>query len=244
MHYVEYCKAHGVPQTSPSATDDFYEEFNQIAMNRPTVLANIEQMPIKKLSKFHEATRRCVDVLLSCLGILFAAIPVLAIAIAIKIDSPGPVFYRQTRVGKRGRVFQIVKFRTMWHNAESTTGPVWTTTEDPRLTYVGTFLRKVRLDELPQLLNILKGDMAFVGPRPERPEFVYWFTRYMPAFDRRHDVTPGLTGFAQLRNGYDTSAYSVYRKLRWDTQYMRRRGLTKDLGVIYRTVIAVLKGEV
>ena len=172
-----------------------------------------------------------------------SAIPFLAIAIAIKIDSPCPIFYRQKRVGRGGSVFQMIKFRTMRHDAESATGAVWSADPDPRVTRVGAFLRELRLDELPQLLNIFKGEMTFVGPRPERPEFVYLFVQYMPAFDRRHDVKPGIAGMAQLMNSYDYSAKSIYRKLRWDAQYMRKKCLSTDFCILYRTVIAVLKGE-
>jgi lipopolysaccharide/colanic/teichoic acid biosynthesis glycosyltransferase len=244
MNYKEYCKVRGVQRASPFATSDFYEELYQIAVSRCTVLDDIEQMSVRKLSIFYRILQRGIDLLLSGFGLLIGAVPLLAIAIAVKIDSKGPVFYLQTRVGKNGEVFQMIKFRTMSDNAERTTGPVWAADQDPRLTFVGTFLRRTRLDELPQLFNILKGDMTFVGPRPERPEFVYQFVQYIPAFDRRHDVKPGMAGFAQLRNGYDTSARSVYRKLRWDAQYMRNRCVTTDFCTLYRTVIAVLRGRV
>ena len=207
MHYTEYCKARGIHQASPFATYDFYKKLHQIAISRSAALADIEQMSIKKLSKLYEFVQRCLDILLSCMGTFIGVIPSLVIAIAIKIDSPGPVFYRQTRVGKSGKIFQMIKFRTMCHNAESMTGPVWTATQDARLTRVGPFLRKARLDELPQLFNILKGEMTFVGPRPERPEFVYWFIRYLPAFDRRHvRFGPERLRFLKLlRSAYDIS---------------------------------------
>ena len=133
----------------------------------------------------------------------------------------------------------------MKDKAERLTGPVWAAANrDPRLTHVGLFLRKVRLDELPNLFNILKGDMRLVGPRPERPEFVYWFIQYMPAFDRRHEIKPGITGLAQLRNGYDTSPESVYRKLRWDIQYIKRKCLRTDFWIVCHTLIAILQGRV
>ena len=141
-------------------------------------------------------------------------------------------------------MFHMLKFRTMKPDAEQMTGPVWATKHDPRFTRVGAVLRRVRLDEIPQLFNILKGEMTFVGPRPERPEFVYWFIKCMPAFGRRHDVKPGIAGFAQLKSGYDNSAMSVYRKVRWDAQYLRKKGLTKDFWILYRAVIAVLRGQV
>ena len=243
MHYIDYCKNLGMHQGPPPAADNLYHGLNRIGMNRRTVLLDIEQMPVR-VSKLGDAVQRCLDILVSCFGILVGAIPSLVIAIAIKIDSPGPVFYAQKRVGKKGKVFQMIKFRTMCENAESGTGPVWALKEDPRVTRVGTVLRKLRLDEVPQLFNILKGDMTLVGPRPERPELVYQFTQYMPAFDRRHDVKPGIAGIAQMMNGYDSSSQSVYRKLRWDSLYIRKRCLTVDFCVLYRTILAVLKGKV
>jgi lipopolysaccharide/colanic/teichoic acid biosynthesis glycosyltransferase len=188
--------------------------------------------------------QRVADIFLSGLGLITGAIPFLVIAIAIKIDSAGPVLYRQARVGKGGKVFQMFKFRTMYNDAERMTGPVWAAAQDPRSTRVGALLRRLRLDELPQLFNILMGDMTFVGPRPERPEFVYHFIRYMPAFDRRHEVKPGVTGLAQMKNGYDDSAMSIYKKIRWDMQYLKKRCMTMDLYVLRRTVVLVLKGEI
>ena len=244
MHYTEYCQAQSRHQGAPLENHDFYQEFNQLVKNRSTVLADIQQVSVNSIPKYFEVVQRCFDVLLSCLGLVIGAIPFLTIAIAIKIDSAGAVFYRQKRVGKGGKVFQMIKFRTMRQDAERMTGAVWSGDNDPRVTRVGAFLRKVRLDEMPQLFNILKGQMTFVGPRPERPEFVYQFIQYMPAFDRRHDVKPGIAGLAQMMNGYDNSSHSIYRKLRWDAEYMRRKCLMMDFFIFYRTVRAVLKGTV
>ncbi|MBI1926493.1 sugar transferase [Candidatus Poribacteria bacterium] len=244
MHYKEYCKARYVHQSSPLVDRDFYQDLNKIAMRRHTVLTDLECLPFKESSGFGAAAERCLDILLSLSGLLVCIIPFLVIAIAIKIDSPGPVFYRQARVGKQGKIFYIIKFRTMNVNAERRTGPVWAAVGDPRLTRVGAFLRKMRLDELPNFFNILKGDMRLIGPRPERPEFVYWFVRYMRAFDRRHDVKPGIAGLAQLKNGYDTSAMSVYRKVRWDIEYIKRKNLRMDVWIIFHTLVAVLRGRI
>ena len=216
---------------------------NQIALSYPTVLAEIEQMSIKHIPSVYQTIQRCIDTLLSCIGMLIGIIPFLAIAIAIKIDSRGPVFYRQKQVGKGGTVFQTIKFRTMRQDTECLVGAVWSVQADPRVTRVGAFLRKTRLDEMPQLFNILMGEMAFVGPRPERPKLVCQFTKYMPAFDRRHDVKHGIAGIVQLKNGYDTSSQSIYRKLRWDAQYLRNKCLTTDYRILYRTVMAVLRGK-
>jgi len=216
MHYQQYCKAQSMYHTSPLARCDFYRDLGDIAIKYSTVLSEIEQMRFEHRSMLYEVVARGLDIFLSLLGLISCVLPFLGIGLAIKINSPGPVFYRQRRVGKKGQIFQIFKFRTMFTEAESKTGPVWAVSGDPRQTHVGAFLRRTKLDELPQLFNVLKGELTFVGPRPERPEFVYEFVKYMPAFDRRHDVKPGITGLAQLRNGYDASAVHVYRKLRWD----------------------------
>jgi lipopolysaccharide/colanic/teichoic acid biosynthesis glycosyltransferase len=241
MHYKEFIKAQGEPLEKPMADLNFYEDLRRIAKRRPTVLEEIERLAFRAPTAFDAGLSRMLDILLGVLGVIVCAIPVCLIGIAIFIDSPGPIFYFQRRVGKDGRVFWMVKFRTMFFNAEKTTGPIWATEKDPRVTRVGAFLRQSHLDEIPQLFNILKGDMAFVGPRPERPEFVYWFTQFMPAFDRRHAVKPGITGVAQLRNGYDNSARSVYRKLRWDVYYIKKKSLQTDLHILWRTVIPVFR---
>ena len=244
MHYTEYCRTQIAHQGSPVGNEDFFQGLRQIAESRSAVLTDIKQQPVKLLPKHYERIQRCLDILLSCVGLVLGAIPFLVIAIAIKLDSAGSVFYRQKRVGKGGKVFEIIKFRTMRQDAESMTGAVWSAQHDPRITRLGVFLRKVRFDEMPQLFNILKGEMTFVGPRPERPEFVYRFIQYLPAFDRRHDVKPGIAGLAQMMNGYDNSSDSVYRKLRWDAEYMRRKCLVTDFFIFYRTVMAVVKGTV
>ena len=244
MHYTAYCKTQKAHQGAPFQANDFYRGLKRIAESRSTVLTNIRQMSVNPIPTFLKGVQRCLDMVLSGLGLIVGAIPFVVIAMVISIDSKGPVFYRQKRVGKGGNVFQMIKFRTMRQDAERTTGAVWCGDNDPRVTRVGAFLRKVRLDEMPQLVNILKGEMTFVGPRPERPEFVYRFIQYLPAFDRRHDVKPGIAGLAQMMNGYDTSSESVYRKLRWDAEYMRRKCLMTDVFIFYRTVMAVLKGSV
>lgn len=244
MNYNEYCKSQDFYKMFPSINSNLFLDLDDIAIKRSAVLHEIQQMSFKSMSKLNTAVTRGTDILLSTFGLFISVIPFLLISIAIKIDSAGPIFYGQKRVGKQGKIFRILKFRTMRVDAERGTGPIWATTDDPRRTVVGIFLRRTRLDELPNLLNILKGEMTFIGPRPERPEFVYQFVKSMPAFDRRHEAKPGLTGLAQLKNGYDDSATSVYRKLRWDAYYLKNKCFLFDLSLLYRTVFSVLRGEV
>jgi len=244
MYYEDYCRTNSIETAAPLGTGDFYAQLQRIAKRRSRALQEIAQMTTKEEPFFSAVFQRGLDIVLSLLGMCVGALPFLIIAIAIKLDSRGSVFYCQTRVGRGGQLFEMVKFRTMRQDAESNTGPVWAAKHDPRLTYVGAFLREYRFDELPQLINILLGEMTFVGPRPERPEFVYRFIQCMPAFERRHDVKPGIAGLAQLYNGYDSSPMSIYKKLRWDAVYIRKKSLTFDCVVLYRTVMAVLRGKI
>jgi lipopolysaccharide/colanic/teichoic acid biosynthesis glycosyltransferase len=157
-------------------------------------------------------------------------------ALAIKLDSRGPVFYRQQRLGRGGRVFMIVKLRSMRVNAEVGSGPQWATARDPRVTRVGRFLRKTRLDEVPQLFNVLTGQMSVVGPRPERPVFVEMLAREIPFYRSRLVVKPGLTGWAQVCYPYGSSTEDALRKLQYDLYYIRHQSLMRDLLIMVRTV--------
>lgn len=177
--------------------------------------------------------KRLVDAALAALGLL-VGLPVMAVmAVAIKLESPGPVFFVQERVTENGRFFGLIKFRTMARDAEKLTGPTLATRDDPRVTRVGRFLRACRLDELPQLINILKGDMSLVGPRPERPFFVEQFAKQIPNYAQRHKVKPGLTGLAQVEGKYSTSAHD---KLRYDLLYSRHHSPLMDLRILLQTV--------
>jgi len=164
--------------------------------------------------------------------------PVIALcALIIKLTSRGPVLYRQERVGERGRLFKMLKLRTMHVNAESCTGPMWSPGEnDPRVTTFGRFLRKTHLDELPQLLNVLRGEMSLVGPRPERPYFVEQLRKAVPDYERRLSVKPGITGLAQVRSGYDRTIRDVRRKVKLDSMYIRRMCWWVDFVVMARTL--------
>lgn len=186
--------------------------------------------------------KRPVDVILAAFGLLLGAPLMLAVALLVRLTSPGPIIYKQVRVGRYGRLFWIYKFRTMRSDAE-TDGAVWAKRGDSRITPVGKFLRKTRFDELPQLWNILIGDMSLVGPRPERPEFVEELRRHVPHYDLRHLVQPGLTGWAQVRFRYGASIADSQRKLAFDLYYVRHCNLAFDAAIWLRTLAAMAKGS-
>ncbi|HVS38132.1 MAG TPA: sugar transferase [Gemmataceae bacterium] len=173
---------------------------------------------------------------LAALALGFAALPVIALsALVVKLTSRGPAFYTQTRVGRGGKHFTIYKIRTMIHNCESLTGPRWSIPGDPRVTRFGWFLRITHLDELPQLLNVLRGDMSLIGPRPERPEFIPELERSLPAYGQRLTVRPGVTGLAQVQLPADTDLASVRRKLAHDLYYVRHVNPWLDLRLLLCT---------
>jgi exopolysaccharide biosynthesis polyprenyl glycosylphosphotransferase len=187
--------------------------------------------------------KRAVGAALSALA-LAALAPFLAlVAAAIKLDSRGPVLFRQERTGERGRTFLLYKFRTMREDAEAQTGPVWAQANDPRVTRLGRLLRKTRIDELPQLFNVLRGDMSFVGPRPERPAFVKLLAERIPFYDERHRVKPGITGWAQINYRYGASIEDTERKLRYDLFYIRNFSPLLDLDIVIGTLRVMLAGS-
>ncbi|MDM7925130.1 MAG: undecaprenyl-phosphate glucose phosphotransferase [bacterium] len=195
------------------------------------------------ISPWERRVKRLLDFGFSLLA-LTAALPVcLLVAIAIKIDSKGPVIYSQERVGRNGRHFRVYKFRSMVRDAEKHSGPVWAKKNDPRVTAVGRVLRKLRLDEIPQLWNVLKGDMSIVGPRPERPYFVEKLKKIYPLYSRRLLVRPGLTGWAQVKGRYDETIEDVKNKLEYDLYYLENMSLRMDLKIVLSTVAIVLGGK-
>jgi exopolysaccharide biosynthesis polyprenyl glycosylphosphotransferase len=195
------------------------------------------------LSAWDRFLKRLIDIFISTL-VLFVMFPFMALtAFLIKLDSHGPVLYRQKRLGFRGREFTLYKFRSMVSDAEKHTGPVWARKNDVRITRVGRYMRPLRVDELPQLINVLKGDMSFVGPRPERPAFVEKLRRAIPLYTLRLNVYPGITGLAQVKHRYDTSVESVKHKLRYDLHYINNMSLRMDLKILLKTILTVLKQE-
>jgi exopolysaccharide biosynthesis polyprenyl glycosylphosphotransferase len=176
--------------------------------------------------------------------LLVLCLPVLILAaLAIYLESGGPVLYRQERVGRGGRVFTLFKLRSMWSNAERIGQPKWALTNDARITRVGRFLRRYRLDELPQIFNVFKGEMSFVGPRPERPAFVDQLVKQIPYYALRHGVKPGITGWAQVRYAYGASVDDAVEKLQYDLYYVKNHSLFMDLMILLATVEVVLWGK-
>ncbi len=195
------------------------------------------------MPQWEKAFKRLIDVVVSSITLLILLPFFPLIALAIYIDSPGPVFFRQERVGKNGKIFKMIKFRTMIPDAEKETGPVWSQKQDPRITRVGYFLRKTRLDEIPQFFNVLQGDMSLVGPRPERPVFVDQFVKTIPLYRHRLKMKPGITGWAQTMHKYDESFEDVKKKLEYDLYYLENMSLKLDFKIIMNTFATVFTAK-
>ncbi len=190
--------------------------------------------------KFLRFMKRVIDLFLSTTLLLVTWPLFILSAAAIKLESFGPVFLRQERVGENGKLFVLLKFRSMRNDAESATGPRWASKDDARITRVGKFLRRSRLDELPQLINVIKGDMSFVGPRPERPYFVERLEKQIPFYMLRHTLKPGITGWAQIRYSYGASVEDALEKLQYDLFYIKNLSIWLDLTIILETIKIVL----
>ncbi|MEQ1728973.1 MAG: exopolysaccharide biosynthesis polyprenyl glycosylphosphotransferase, partial [Vicinamibacterales bacterium] len=195
-----------------------------------------------RASRTTRAAKRVVDLLLAAFGLLLAAPLIALTALAVRLESPGAVLYRQERVGENGRVFTLCKFRSMRTDAESGT-PVWATDRDDRVTRIGRFIRLTRLDELPQLWNVLRGDMSFVGPRPERPFFVEQLAAVIPFYMERHAVKPGVTGWAQVKYRYGSSVEDAMEKLRYDLYYIKHLSIVFDLTIVVDTVKVIVSAK-
>ena len=181
-----------------------------------------------------------MDLILALFGLIVFLPAGLLIALLIKLESPGPVLYTQERVGLHGKKFRIMKFRSMKADAEIGVAPKWASENDPRITRIGQILRKTRLDEVPQLINILKGEMSFVGPRPERPYFVAELEQSIPFYSQRHVVKPGLSGWAQIRYRYGATLEDAIKKLEYDLYYIKNLSIFLDLMILLETVQVVL----
>lgn len=202
----------------------------------------IEIMPLV-LQPWEIILKRILDITVSIL-ILIISLPLwLLIAVAIKINSRGPIVFNQERVGKDENMFFMHKFRTMNQDAEKHSGPIWSQKDDPRITSVGNFLRRTRLDEIPQFINVLSGEMSLVGPRPERPFFIEKLEKEIPLYKRRLQVRPGITGWAQIKQGYDTSIDDVRSKVKFDLYYIENMSLQMDLKILLFTFYTMIRGR-
>lgn len=231
------------PDVTLKLLPDFYQlvsglnKTNQI-FGMPLVEVSPEPMPL-----WEKTAKRLLDILVSIVALLISIPFVISISILVRMNSEGPAIFRQTRVGMNGRTFTILKFRTMYMNAEDETGPTWAKENDPRVTKVGYWLRKLRLDEIPQFLNVLKGDMSLVGPRPERPHFVKQFSQQIPLYTRRLRVRPGITGWAQVKWKYGGSLDTVREKTKYDLFYIENISLKMDAKILINTVLTIIKGK-
>jgi len=219
---------------------NFYEKVTNKLLVEYITPSNLIFCDGFKLSYITMLLKRTYDVSLSFIGLLFTSPLLLIISLFIKLESKGPIFFKQERVGRNEQPFYIYKFRSMLSDAEKKTGPIMSFKDDHRVTRIGKILRKTRLDELPQLLNVLKGDMSFVGPRPERPMFVKKFKKQIPFYTQRFSLRPGLTGWAQIRCPYASTIDQTRDKLRYELYYLKNFSLLFDITIILRTIKVVL----
>ena len=198
---------------------------------------------LKIIQRNYLIFKRLFDFAVAIVALVVLSPLFLIIAFIVRVDSSGPIFFKQERLGEKGKIFKMWKFRTMRNKAELETGPVWAQEDDPRMTRLGRFLRKSHLDELPQLFNVLRGNMSLIGPRPERPELLVKISKHIPDFCKRLDVKPGITGLAQVRYSYGASIKDAARKLKYDCIYMKRMCFFLDFQVLFWTVGRVLTGK-
>ncbi len=235
-------KINGAP-VSIKILPDMYEVVTGLA--RTTQLVGVPLIDINlNIDTFYSRVlKRILDIIVATIGILICFPIWPFIGLLIKLDSSGPVFYLQSRSGRKGKLFNIIKFRSMIIDAESGTGPVWSIQEDSRITRFGKILRRLHIDETPQLINILRGDMSIVGPRPERPFFVKKLKETYPFYSRRLKIRPGVTGWAQINQPFDTNIKDVHQKLKYDFYYIENLSLKLDIHILFRTIWVILRGH-
>lgn len=240
MEILRLCDGKSV---SLKLVPDFYSVIGGMARTEHIYgLPLIEVLP-EPMAPWEESTKRLIDVMVS-LFVLTIGLPFwLIVGVMIRLTSKGPAIYRQERVGHKGRAFSMLKFRTMNVDAEAETGPVWATENDPRYTPIGRWLRKTRIDEVPQFWNVLKGEMSLVGPRPERPYFVDKLAKEIPLYTRRYRVKPGITGWAQVTWHYDANIEDVRQKVKYDLFYIANMSLRMDLKILFLTVRTAILGK-
>ncbi len=223
------------------ATESYEQSLSKIWLEglRPDLVVYTDKF---SPSRLYLVFKRAMDLFFATVCAILAAPLLILAAIAVKLDSPGPVFFRQERLGLNGQEFKVCKFRTMRNDAEEETGPVWASASDARVTRVGAILRRYRIDEIPQIFNVIRGEMSFIGPRPERPHFVEMLREHIDYYDLRHYVKPGITGWAQVMYRYGASVEDAYEKLQYDLYYIKHMSMLVDLKVLLKTVMVVLRG--
>jgi len=219
---------------------EFYEEVAGKVLLSALSAADMPQLPNAGKGRVSWHFKRLVDIVISFIGLVVTLPISLITAIAIKLTSRGPVLFAQERVGHNGKRFKLLKFRSMWHNAEAESGPVWADINDERITPVGRIIRRLRIDEIPQMLNVLRGQMSFIGPRPERPCFVQQLEKEISFYSRRHSVKPGITGLAQVRHYYTSSIEETVGKLEYDLYYIKHSSPLLDIMILVDTVKTVM----
>jgi exopolysaccharide biosynthesis polyprenyl glycosylphosphotransferase len=240
LELINICETKNI---SIKIVPDLYELLSGHARTNQLYGFPLVEVNPQLMQEWEKKVKRLLDIFISFFVLILTFPLMFIIGVAIKVDSAGKIFYKQDRCGTGGKVFKIYKFRTMKSDAEKLTGPVWSQKDDPRITRVGRFLRRVRLDELPQMINVLKGEMSLVGPRPERPFFVEKLAVEIPYYKRRLKVKPGITGWAQVKHKYDESIEDVKIKLRYDLFYIENMSLRMDLKILIRTLFVVFFGK-
>ncbi|MCX6165959.1 MAG: sugar transferase [Ignavibacteriae bacterium] len=224
---------------------ELYEIISGMAKTQQIYGLPLIEVKTELISVPSKIIKRLIDIFISLFVLLILSPFLIITAILIKLTSKGPIFYTQKRLGKSGKLFKVIKFRSMVQNAESESGPTWADLDDPRVTAIGRFMRRIRLDEVPQFINVLKNDMSIVGPRPERPFFVEQLKKEIPYYSRRLSVKPGITGWAQVKHTYDMSIEDVKTKLQYDFYYIENMSLSLDFRIMANTLLVVftMKGH-
>jgi exopolysaccharide biosynthesis polyprenyl glycosylphosphotransferase len=222
---------------------DMYDVISGLARTQQIAGLPLIQINLELTTWYQRGIKRLLDMIITIPLLIIMAPFMVLIGIAIKLETPGPVFYRQERVGKDFRHFRICKFRSMTNDAEQKTGPVWADQNDPRITGVGRVLRRFRMDEIPQFINVVKGEMSLIGPRPERPYFVDKLTHEFPFYHRRLSVRPGISGWSQIKNPYDRHIEDVRQKLKYDFFYIENLNFSLDLKIVLSTIWVMISGQ-
>jgi exopolysaccharide biosynthesis polyprenyl glycosylphosphotransferase len=233
-----FCLSNAWAHVSSSDSNTIVPEPNTFALFSSGILT----MLLTFFRRTYALTKRAIDITGSVIALILFSPVLILTSLLIKLTSNGPIFYTQVRVGKDGKNFNIFKFRTMKVDAEKTTGPVWAAKNDNRLIPAGKFIRKAHIDELPQFVNVILGDMSIIGPRPERPVFVEKFKQEITDYPKRLDVKPGITGLAQVWHHYDDDINDVRKKIKYDILYIKKMCFLTDIGILARTVRVVLTG--